>query len=95
MIRHALDRLRHRRRDMPHMRQQLAAGGGRRDAAADPLEQADAEPPFELADAQADRRLRQVEALCRERDAAGGNDLFEGLQLVETESAHCPRKSYT
>ena len=47
-----------------------------------------AEPAFELADLQADRRLAQAEPLCRRREAAERDHLAEAVELVEAEVAH-------
>jgi len=52
------------------MRQQVLAGDGRLDAAADRLEQPHAEPAFELPYLYADRRLRQIKPLRRRGEAA-------------------------
>jgi hypothetical protein len=51
------------------------------------LDQLHAETPLELADLQADRRLRQVEPPRRRREAPLLDHLEEGPQLVEIEAA--------
>ena len=88
MIRHRLQRVRGRRLDPADMRQQVPPRRGRLDPPPEPLQQTHPEPPFELADLQADRRLRQVQQLRRRRDAAERDDLLEGMELIEIELSH-------
>src|SRR5262245_47277763 len=69
-------------------RDQLAARRRGMRLLAQPFDQANAETPLELADLQADRRLRQVEPARGSRKTSALHYLEEGLQLVEVEPAH-------
>ena len=88
LVGHRPHRLAHRRLDPADMRQQLAPRRGRLDPPPEPLQQPHPEPPFELADLQADRRLGQVQRLGGGRDAAERDDLPERVKLVEIELPH-------
>jgi hypothetical protein len=55
---------------------------------AQPLDQAHAEPPLELADLQAHGGLRQVQLARCGREAAELDDLEERPKLIEVETAH-------
>ena len=55
---------------------------------AEALDQLHVEAPLELADLQADGRLRQVEMTRGGRKAAALDHLEQGAQLVEAEAAH-------
>ena len=55
---------------------------------AEPLDQPDAEARFELADLQADRRLREVERARGGGEAALTHDFRQRTQLVEVEIPH-------
>jgi hypothetical protein len=73
------------------MRQKVESSGRPLRPATDPLDQTDAEPPFELADLEADRRLGQVEPRRRRRKAAQLDDHGKSFELVEVDAAHEPK----
>ena len=77
-----------RRLDLARVREKLRAGRGRRHAAADALDQLDAEALLELAHLQAHRRLADAEARRRGRKAPQRDHVREGADLVEIEPAH-------
>jgi L-amino acid N-acyltransferase YncA len=85
---HRLKRFGDRAFDSTSVHKQLFAGSGCDRTAPDAVYQTDTEPPFKLSDLKACRRLRDIEALCRRREASQFDDMTEGLKVIEAEAAH-------
>lgn len=88
MRRHGLLGPRQRGVDGADVGQQFQPGGGGPGAAADPLDQLQAEAALELAHLQADGGLGDAAAFGGSRETAQFDHLRKGAQGVQIESAH-------